>query len=130
MIGVLSSSETEGGLSFMNIPASARAGGLMNTLTSTLYSPNSLIQNPANIWHSSPLAFSISHRQNKMLQSSYNAIFLSRRLKKFNSMVLAAGFVSYGVDKIEAYDDEAYFLNYGTKVITKIITDDTKGKSQ
>ena len=112
MIFPLRASETEGGLSFLNIPATAKSSLLGNTLTSGLYSPGSLFQNPANIWNSAPYRMTYTIRRKNLIDSGYQSFFATLWPRKLGNIVFGVGYVDYSVDKIEEYDINNIFIDY------------------
>jgi len=112
MIFPLRASETEGGLSFLNIPATAKSSLLGNTLTSGLYSPGSLFQNPANIWNSAPYRMTYTIRRKNLIDSGYQSFFATLWPRKLSNIVFGVGYVDYSVDKIEEYDINNIFIDY------------------
>ena len=102
--------ESAGGLSFLNIPASSLSTSLGNTITSDMGSPSAMLQNPANIWQYPRWSFIFNYKsQNSGLGSNYMNTFIGYRRKQLS---ICTGFISYGVSKIEQYDEEAHFVNY------------------
>ncbi len=102
--------ESAGGLSFLNIPASSLSTSLGNTITSDMGSPSAMLQNPANIWQYPRWSFIFNYKsQDSDLGSKYMNTFIGFRHKQWS---ISAGVISYGVDDIEEYDNEAHFVNY------------------
>ncbi len=74
-------------------------------------SPSAILQNPANIWQYPRLTLTVNTRKqnNNDLGSKYFNIFSGFRHKQWS---FSLGVISYGIDNIEQYDNEASFVNH------------------
>ena len=109
--------ESAGGLSFLNIPASSLSTSLGNTITSDMGFPSAILQNPANIWQYPRWSFIFNYKsQNSGLGSNYMNTFIGYRRKQLS---ICTGFISYGVSKIEQYDEEAHFhtIEFSARIV-------------
>jgi len=101
---------TGGGLSFLNIAATAKMNSLGNTMFSELGSPSAIILNPSNSWSTSNYKVSFNNIWfNQNLDAQINHIFLGKRYKQSQ---LSLGIIQYGVKDIEGYDEYGYFNDY------------------
>ncbi len=104
------SATTGGGLSFLNIAATAKMNSLGNTMFSELGSPSAIILNPSNSWSSSNYKLSFNNIWfNQHLDAKINHMFLGFKRKQSQ---FSLGLIQYGVKDIEGYDEYGYFNDY------------------
>ena len=101
-----------GSYSFANIPASAFASSLGNTITSGISSPSSLQQNPANIWNNNKFNADLTH-YNDPFDAEFLSLFVSygseKALKKYR---FGLGGIYHTINDIELYDDKANLYDF------------------
>ncbi|MBC8213805.1 MAG: hypothetical protein H8E71_04115 [Candidatus Marinimicrobia bacterium] len=104
---------TSESLSFLDIPGSAYVGSLGNTMTSSVGRPESILQNPANIWVQNNYKVTISSRNHLGINDvKYSNIFFAFRRNIIVDFTFGLGYIYYGVSKVEQYDDYANFQKY------------------
>jgi len=113
-ISLIKCGNTVEDLSFLSIPGSAFSNSLGNSITSTINSPSALLLSPANIWDDSKYSFMITNRNHNISGVKYVNAFVSWRPSIFRILIdkSSFGIVSYGVNKIEEYNNDAVFENY------------------
>ena len=112
-LSIITADSTGGGLSFLNIAPTSKMNSLGNTMFSGLGDPSSILFNPANSWSISRYKFSVNNVwYNESLDAQVNHLFMSFKLKKSSQSLYSLGFIQYGVDNIEEYNNEADFQDY------------------